>query len=185
MSPTGKTPLRVAAAPEWTDAALCDRFLPDVLRWCSRLGGPLIDPEDAAHETMIIVMRRAHTVTDPAKLPAWVFGVTRRTLAWQRRKSTWRRLVGGVIPEWADAGSGPEEVFASRQDVAAVHALLEELGAELREVIVLADLEGRTDEEVASLLSIPVGTAKSRLRRARARLAQLAVGRGLAGEGDE
>ncbi len=185
MGPPGKSPLRVAASSEWTDEALCDRFLPDVLRWCTRLGGPYIDPEDAAQETMIIVMRRAHTVTDPAKLPAWVFGVTRRTLAWQRRKSTWRRLVGGFMPDWADPGAGPGETFASRQDIATIHALLEELGDELREVIVLADLESRTDEEVATLLAIPVGTAKSRLRRARARLAQLVVVRGLVAEGEE
>lgn len=184
MGPSGKPPLRVAAPSGWTDEALCDRFLPDVLRWCARLGGPFIDPEDAAQEVMITVLRRAHTVTDVDKLPAWVFGVTRRTLAWQRRKSTWRRLVGGLLPERADAAPGPGEAFASRQDVAAVHALLDELGEELREVIVLADLESRTDEEVAALLAIPVGTAKSRLRRARARLAQLAVIRGLAVEGD-
>ena len=184
MGPPGKLPLRVATAPGWTDEDLCDRFLPDVLRWCSRLGGPYIDPEDAAQEVMITVLRRAHTVTDPERLPAWVFGVTRRTLAWQRRKSLWRRFVGGALPERADLSPGPGDSFAARVDIATVRALLEALGEELREVVVLADLEGRTDEEVAALLDLPVGTAKSRLRRARARLAQLAVVRGLAMEGE-
>lgn len=185
MGPPGKPPLRVAPESVSTDEALCDRFLPDVLRWCARLGGPLVDPEDAAQEVMIIVLRRAHTVHDPAKLPAWVFGVTRRTLAWQRRKSIWRRFIGGVFRERADPTPGPSEALASRQEIAAVHAMLDELGEELREVLVLADIEGRTDEEVASLLMIPSGTAKSRLRRARARIGQLAIRRGLVVEGEE
>lgn len=178
----GQPPLRVAEPVHWTDEALCNRFLPDVLRWCARLGGPYVDAEDAAHETMLVVMRKAHTVTDPAKLPAWVFGVTRRSLAWQRRKSTWRRFVGGALPEAVDPGPGPADDVESREAVQAVRKLLEDLSDEFREVIVLADLEGRTDEQVADLLGLPLGTAKSRLRRARARFAQLALSRGLSGE---
>jgi RNA polymerase sigma-70 factor (ECF subfamily) len=48
-----------------------------------------------------------------------------------------------------------------------------------REVLVLCEMEGRTDEEAAALLGIPSGTAKSRLRLARARFQVVAQRMGL------
>ena len=176
---TPRAPLRVE--PGISPEDLCDRFLPEVLRWCARLGGHLVVPEDAAHDVMIVVLQKAHTV-EPDRLRSWVFGVTRRMLAWHRRKSFWKRFV----PEGGDpahGGRSPEGLAGAAEATRAVHAVLDRLGPDLREVLVLCDLEDRTDRDVAELLEVPVGTAKSRLRRARAEFARLAALRGL-DEGD-
>jgi RNA polymerase sigma-70 factor (ECF subfamily) len=172
---TSRPPLRVE--PGTSPEDLCDRFLPEVLRWCARLGGQHVVPEDAAHDVMIVVLRKAHTV-DPERLRSWVFGVTRRTLAWHRRKSFWRRFVGESV-QVATPGRSPESLAGASESTRAVHAVLDRLGADLREVLVLCDLEDRTDRDVAEILDIPVGTAKSRLRRARAEFARLAAIGGL------
>lgn len=155
-------------------------WLPVVLRWCSRLGGPYVDPEDAAHDILITVLTRMHTIRDPAAFPSWIFGVTRRTLAWHRRKAWVRRWVPGLAVELPSQDEAPEGVVASRELQRRVQALLEQLPAELREVLVLCDLEERPDEAVAELLGIPSGTVKSRLRRARQRFALIAAEGGLA-----
>jgi RNA polymerase sigma-70 factor (ECF subfamily) len=62
--------------------------------------------------------------------------------------------------------------------------MIRELPPPLREVIALCDLDERTDDEVAALLGVPSGTVKSRLRRARLLLRDMAAGRGLLPPGE-
>ena len=160
--------------------AIFREWLPVVLRWCGRLGGPHVDPEDAAHDVLITVLTRMHTLRDPAAFPSWVYGITRRTLAWHRRKAWVKRWVPGLDPDVPSSEEAPEGLVASRELRQRVQALLEQLPAELREVLVLCDLEERPDEAVAALLGLPTGTVKSRLRRARQRFALIATEGGLA-----
>ena len=60
-----------------------------------------------------------------------------------------------------------------------VQEVLSELPLDLREVLILCDLEERPDESVALLLGIPAGTVKSRLRRARRQFTDAAIAAGL------
>ena len=160
------------------DAALAwllDRWLPIVLRWCNRLAGPKVDPEDAAHDAMIVVLRRLPDLNDPAAFSSWVYGIVRRTLAGHRRKAWVRRWVPGVAPaDRPDEGPDPARRHELSELARDVQAALEELSPKLREILVLCEVEELTDEEAAELLGIPVGTAKSRLRLARKRFAIIA-----------
>ena len=60
---------------------LVDESLTYVLRWCARLGGTKVDAEDAAHDAMMIVLRRLPDLRDPEAFPAWTYGILRRTIA--------------------------------------------------------------------------------------------------------
>lgn len=178
----GSTHLRVLPGGEGgttTQEALFEAWLPVVLRWCSRLGGPKVDAEDAAHDVLVTALTRLHTLRNPADFPAWLFGITRRTLAWHRRRAWVQRWVPGFMPEVVDHRAGPESATASSELGVRVQEVLEELPTELREVLILCDLEERPDEAVATLLAIPLGTVKSRLRRARRRFAEAALTAGL------
>lgn len=159
--------------------ALCREWLPVVLGWCRRLGGPVVDPDQATHEIFIIVLRKVCTVPQPRAFPSWLYAVTRRVLASHRRQAWGRRWAGEIAPDHADSGPHPEEAASRAELVAQVTAVLEELPDDLREILVLCDIEQRTDAEAAGLLGWPEGTAKSRLRRARMRFAVLAAARGL------
>jgi RNA polymerase sigma factor (sigma-70 family) len=66
----------------------------------------------------------------------------------------------------------PEQLFLRRATGEELRAAVAELPPEFREVVVLRELEGLSYKEVASVLSIPLGTVMSRLSRARARLQQ-------------
>jgi RNA polymerase sigma-70 factor (ECF subfamily) len=146
---------------------LFDTWLPVVLRWCTHLGGPGVDPEDAAHDVFIIVIRKLDRVYDEAHLPAWLFGVTRRVLAQHRRRAWVRRWVPGLVPEPADPAPGPAALVAVSEDARAVQCTLDKLSDGERQVLVLCLLEERPEREVAEMLGIPLGTVKSRVRRAR------------------
>jgi len=146
---------------------LLDRWLPEVLRWCLRLGGPRVDAEDAAHDVFIVVLARLPSLRDPKRLPSWLFGITRRVLARHRRQAWVRRWVPGLLPDAIEAGPGPSARAERSETTRIVHAILEQVPPLQREVLVLCDLEDRSDAEVALLLDVPAGTVKSRLRLGR------------------
>ena len=131
---------------------------------------PHIDAEDAAQDVLERVLRKLHRLDDPATFPAWLFQTCRGVIAQHRRRAWLRRWVGAPDPTLADARPGPDrDPLAAR-----VHQTLDALPADLREVLVLCDLEERPASEVGQLLGIPEGTVRSRLRRGRALFAERA-----------
>lgn len=67
--------------------------------------------------------------------------------------------------------SQPDEIFAREERRRMVHSALQRLKPELREMILLYDVQELQYHEISSRLGIPIGTVKSRLNRARASLA--------------
>lgn len=146
---------------------LCDAWLPTVLGWTLRLGGPRIDAEDAAHDVFLVVFRRLADLREPEAFPGWLFGITRRVIAAHRRRAWVNRWMPGIPPDGVDPAPDPAAA-AERADVAdQVWTAIENLPSAQREVLVLCDLEERADSEVAAMLQIPRNTVKSRLHRAR------------------
>ncbi len=173
------SPETLAAAAAGDRAAVDAMVLawgPTVLRWCARLGGPGVDAEDAAHDSLVRILGKLHTLKDPAAFPAWLFQTCRSVISRHRRHAWVRRWAGPVSRETPD----PRDRFVESDLASAVQAALDALPSDLREVLVLCDVEGRCDPEAAALLGIPVGTAKSRLRRARDLFGVEATARGLA-----
>jgi RNA polymerase sigma-70 factor (ECF subfamily) len=66
----------------------------------------------------------------------------------------------------------PEKLLLREEDKQSVQQAVQELPVELREVVVLRELEGLSYKEIAAIAAIPLGTVMSRLARARARLQQ-------------
>lgn len=155
--------------------AICQDWLPTVLQWCRRLAGPRVDADHAAQEVFVVVLRRVHTVQRREQLPSWMFAVTRRVLAQHRRRAWVRRWMPGEVPDFADSGATPAEATEQREVSRQVTRILEQMPDDLRAVLVLCDVEERTDPEAAELLGLKVGTAKSRLRRARQRFKELCI----------
>lgn len=161
---------------------LLEQWLPIVVGWCTRLGGPRVDPEEAAHDVLMVMVRRMDQVYDSARFAAWLFGITRRTVAQHRRKAWFRRWVPGATVDRADPAAGPARLFDVSETGNAVQAILETLPVIEREVLVLCLLEERTDREVAGMVGVPIGTVKSRLFRARERFLKAARASGLGPE---
>jgi RNA polymerase sigma-70 factor, ECF subfamily len=153
---------------------LLDDCLPVVLSWCRRMGGPKVDPEDAAHDALIVVLTRLDRLERDERFESWLYGITRRVLAAHRRRAWVRRWVPGAPPDGVDGGLDPCRQAERSETVAQVHQLLERMPSRQREVLVLCEVEERTDAEAAALLDVPVGTVKSRLRLARSRFRTMA-----------
>ena len=147
--------------------------LHNLARWLVR------DPaeaEDLVQETYLKALRAAHQFQPGTNLRAWLFQILRNTFYTQFRRKTrepeamdpevLERLAhpsGGVPPNEHLAGSAGLDLTAA----------LNRLPEDYRSVVLLADLEDFTMEEVAAIMECPVGTVKSRLFRARGILRQL------------
>jgi RNA polymerase sigma factor (sigma-70 family) len=163
----------VRAAREGVPGAmgrLLDQWVPVVIGWCARLGGPTIHPEDAAQDVFERVLDRITVLQSPEAFPSWLFQITRRVLAQHRRRAWFRRWLPDAVVEATDPAPDPQRATEGAQITLRVREALAALPSHHREVLVLCDLEERADTEAADLLGIPRNTVKSRLHRARAAL---------------
>jgi RNA polymerase sigma-70 factor (ECF subfamily) len=112
-------------------------------------------------------------------LSTWLCGIARRQL-WKYLERSETAAVFDSDDESAAElrcpSDGPAEVLLRGEAVAAVRAGLGELPPALREVVILCSLEEMSYEHAAQVLAVPVGTVRSRLHRAKARLAVLLRG---------
>ncbi len=69
-------------------------------------------------------------------------------------------------------GETPESIMASKQIAGAVNSAIEALSDDLRQAIVLREIEGLSYEEIAEVMNCPIGTVRSRIFRAREAIAQ-------------
>jgi RNA polymerase sigma factor (sigma-70 family) len=137
-------------------AALLRALAPYVGPVCGAIA--LDDGDDAMQETMIRLLKGIHRLREPAALHGWVRRIAvREALKLARTRST--LVPVEQLPE-PPAGIAPE----LRVEVADT---LRQLTPEQRAILFLRELEGFTEAEAAALLDIQVGTAKSRLHRAR------------------
>jgi RNA polymerase sigma-70 factor (ECF subfamily) len=121
---------------------------------------------DASQRVFWAAARRIDDVPDD-RARAFLFGTARRVAADFRRLS--RRLVPTDEGEGMVDAAAPttEELVDQKRARELLDGLLDRLEDDLREVLVLQEGEGMSLSEIADLLEIPLGTAASRLRRAR------------------
>lgn len=113
--------------------------------------------------------------------PAWPLTIVRNACyTWLEQKRT--RGTSGTFDEEIHGveplAGNPETLLSREEDVQSVRRAVAELPLELREVVVLRELEGLSYKEIAAIAGIPMGTVMSRLARARERLHRRLVGRG-------
>jgi RNA polymerase sigma-70 factor (ECF subfamily) len=132
------------------------------------------DAEDVAQEALLRAFRQFERLRDRTRFRAWLVRISFR-LALDRARSSKRREQRETL--WAAPASQPapanaEQLAASAEFQAHLDAAVDALPDKLRLVLLLSAIEGHSTEEVAAMLSLPVGTVKSRLFLARKQLAE-------------
>jgi RNA polymerase sigma-70 factor, ECF subfamily len=132
------------------------------------------DAEDVAQEALLKAFRSFHRLRDPQKFRAWLVRITFR-MSLDRRRSAKRREkreTEWAVPELRPSPPTAEALAASSEFQLRLERAMEELPEKLRLVLLLSAMQGYTLEEVSAMLSVPVGTVKSRLFFARKQLAE-------------
>lgn len=175
----------VGAARDGDRAALerlLDLWQSDVFRWCRLLGGPKVCVDDAAHDTLLVVVTQHKTLSAPDRFRAWLWGITWRTVRGHRRRAWLRRWVPGASLESPDPGPDPLLRCERAETSARVLAVLDALPLAQRELLWLAYAEGFSRAELAATLGLAPGTLNRRLTAARLAFEQAARGHGLGGQ---
>jgi RNA polymerase sigma-70 factor (ECF subfamily) len=142
-----------------------------------RVGVPVADLEDLAHEVFLVVHRKLADYDRARPIRPWLFGIAFRVASDHRRKLARRgERAGDDVDERAAEGASPEMQTVQRQAVELARRALGAIDEEARAVFILAELDGFAVTEVASSLEIPVNTAYTRLRRARIAVAGAIAG---------
>lgn len=153
-----------------------ERHFDFVWRTARRLGVESAQVDDVVQEVFMVVHRRAGEFEGRATLKTWLFGITRRVVANHFRTARRKPAEPYGQSEPHDARSADAEAsLVAAEGNRLLHALLDELDPEKREVFVLAELEEMTGPELAQALGLNLNTAYARLRAARAAFEQALV----------
>jgi RNA polymerase sigma-70 factor, ECF subfamily len=159
-----------------------DQNVDFVWRVVARLGVRPSAVEDVAQEVFVVVHKKLAQFRGDSQIRTWLFQIARLVVhehrRTSRRKDTPLGSDGGLtevdsLPTHADAS--PEHAAARSEAVKVLHAILEDMDDQKREVFVLAELEQLPVPEIATALGVNLNTVYSRLRLARAAFNQALV----------
>jgi RNA polymerase sigma-70 factor (ECF subfamily) len=130
-----------------------------------------IEAEDLVQETLMKALRAFGTFETGSSFKAWIYRILRNTFLTSRTALGNARTVllddDSEAAEVIDPAPTPEAEIIRLDRSDFVRIALEELAPQLREVILLCDLEELKYREIAVILDVPIGTVMSRLARAR------------------
>ena len=154
---------------------------------CYRFAGNADDAQDLTQDVFIKMYRTLDTFdVRKGAFMTWVTTITRNLLVDHFRKSKGDRLTDSLdsapsehedaLPlgeRIADQSLLPDAQVQKREARELVHGALQKLSPELREALILRDLQDMDYRDIATALKVPEGTVKSRINRGRAELARL------------
>lgn len=154
---------------------------------CFRFTGSATDAEDLTQEVFLKVYGNL-AAFDMARgsFQTWITTMTRNLLVDHFRRSRAQRATDSMDAGWeadgeemplaqrlADRGPSQHDRAVQREIERMVQEALTKISPELREAVILRDLQDMDYKEIAQVLRIPEGTVKSRISRGRAELARL------------
>ena len=153
---------------------------------CYRFTGNAADAEDLTQDVFLkIYSNLASFDAGRGSLQVWITTMTRNLLVDNFRRTRNLRVTGSLDEGWdaqeelkpldrlTASGPSPHEMAVRKELEKMVQAALAQVSAELREAVILRDLQDLDYKEIAQVLGIPEGTVKSRISRGRAELARL------------
>jgi len=140
--------------------------------------------QDIAQETFIRAYRALPQFRGDSAFYTWLYRIAvntaKKTLLERKRdplvfESAMVSTDEGEEPSRAENelsnGETPEALLASKEIAATVNAAIDALSEDLRQAIVLREIEGLSYEEIADVMNCPIGTVRSRIFRAREAIA--------------
>lgn len=157
---------------------LYERYGGPLFGYLYKLAGDRMIAEEILQDTMLAVWRSAAAFGHRSKVSTWLFGVARRQAHNRLRGRAFPDFVP-ELPDVPDRAAGPDELAIAAAGGTPVAAAIDRLPEHHRDVIALVFVAGLPLADVAEVLSIPLGTVKSRLHHARAAVAAELIAQGV------
>lgn len=147
---------------------------------CYRFTGKDSEAQDLTQEVFLRIFRTLRSYrSDEGAFVTWLSRLTRNLLIDNYRRTKQDRATDSieeqlpVIEESMAASARPEGLLAGREASEILQMALQRLSPELREAVILRDLQEMEYREMARVLKVPEGTVKSRINRGRCELARV------------
>jgi RNA polymerase sigma-70 factor (ECF subfamily) len=148
---------------------------------CYRFTGSGSEAQDLTQEVFLRVFRTLKTFRSAeGSFGTWLARVARNLLIDHYRRTRQERVTDPIEEQLvvleekgATASERPDHALAGREASQILQAALRKLSPDLREAVILRDLQEMEYREIAEVLGIPEGTVKSRINRGRAELTRL------------
>jgi RNA polymerase sigma-70 factor (ECF subfamily) len=129
------------------------------------------DTEDLVQETYLKALRNFASFQSGTNFRAWMFQILKNTFL-SSRSTLERRMTDAMVseedgPELAVDRETPETILMNHSDSQRLQRAINDLPLHYREALLLCEVEEMSYQEIAEILSIPIGTVMSRLARAR------------------
>ena len=131
------------------------------------------DAEDLTQQAFVEAAHSIGTFRGNSELSTWLYGIAMNLVRNYLSRAPQRRYTfesEDVLADRASDRPDPGEQLAHTQTLRALQQEVDDLPAEMRDVLLLVALEELSYEDAAVMLSIPVGTVRSRVSRARSTL---------------
>ena len=153
-----------------------DTYAKRVFSMAYQFCGSREEAEDLTQEIFLKLYHSLPKFDFQRNFTAWLLTLTKNYLIDEYRRTKWERTRRDEFDERVlsqPAQSGPEDDLVRRETRAILWEGLNRLSSEMRMAVILRDLQGRSYEEMAEILGLPLGTVKSRVNRARLALAEV------------
>ena len=162
----------LAGQPE-TYAVLVRRYQDVLFAHAVRMIGGRDEAADVVQRALVRAFGKLGSCRDPERVGGWLFRILANECR-DRLRARRPELPLDTLPPLPDpTGAEPDEEAHAEQLRARLHAALDRLDPEQREAFVMKHVEGRSYEEMSSLLGATVGALKMRVHRAREGLQNL------------
>ena len=165
--------------------SIFETFHPKILRYLTHLAGRC-DAEDLTQEVFVKVSQKLKTFRGESQLSTWIYRIATNAALDKLRSPSFRQpgqksildesIAGGEIEivdkdAWTGEKTPSVETSLIRKEMnECIRGIVENLPENYRTVVVLSELEGFKNDQVAEIIGVSIDTAKIRLHRARARL---------------
>ncbi|MBN8227379.1 sigma-70 family RNA polymerase sigma factor [Corallococcus macrosporus] len=150
--------------------------------FCFRMLGDREEAHDLVQEIFVSVHQNVRRFREDARLSTWLFRISKnhclnRLKYLQRRgrgrSDVYDEVSAAAIAEGGGAPPQPDAALDAARERARVQRAISQLDPDARMLVALRDIEGLSYDEIVDITELPEGTVKSRLHRAREKLADL------------
>lgn len=144
--------------------------------------GNTTEAEDLAQQAFVEAARSYRSFRGESQLSSWLYGIALNLVRNYLSRAPERRhdfVSDSVLAEHAASDLSPERVLEQNQTMALLQESLDELPDNMRDILLMVGVDEISYEDAAAMLTVPVGTVRSRVSRARAALRDKLAQKGL------
>jgi RNA polymerase sigma-70 factor, ECF subfamily len=158
---------------------IVNRYKNQLFNFAFRFLGNHYEAQDVVQETFVRLFTKKHAYQRIAKFSTWIYTITGNLAKTELRKRKRKNLTpisqmghDDQLYEIEDIYANPEKDVDSILTETLLQGAINQLPPRFKQVVILVDIQEMSYDEVAEIMHVPLGTIKSRLNRARKKLAK-------------